>query len=96
MNIAARDGFYVYHLGNRFLNIEVEHKDDAMRYTFTCENNLKPGVYLLTLFLRAEDAVQDWLPDAIAIEITKGSPYGYPHTDRIQGCVFPEFSFEVD
>lgn len=95
INIADRSGYYLYHLSNRFLNITVHHDDDTRTYAFRCENNLKPGLYLLTLFLRAEDKLQDWLPDAIEIEIAEGSPYPFSQPDRIQGGVLPNFSFEI-
>lgn len=82
----------VYHVSNRFINKNFEHESDNSMYTFEIENNLKPGIYNLILFLRSKDEIQDFLINRISIEISEGNPYGYNDTMQIQGVVLPKFS----
>jgi lipopolysaccharide transport system ATP-binding protein len=82
----------IYHFSNRFLNINFSHTSDNELYVFESENNLKPGVYNLILFLRTADEIQDFLINKVSIEILDGNPYGYNDTQQIQGMVLPNFS----
>jgi lipopolysaccharide transport system ATP-binding protein len=88
------DQFYntVYHLSNRFINANFTHESDSSEYFFECENNLKPGVYNLVLFLRSKDEIQDFLINRVSIEIGEGNPYAYNDTQQIQGQVLPKFT----
>ncbi len=79
------------HLSNRFIHKELNHEGDHSNYRFEVENNLKPGLYRLTLFLRVEDIIQDFLTDIIQFEIADGNPYGYNDTSSIQGATLPAF-----
>ncbi len=88
------DKFYntVYHLSNRFIGANFDHDNDDSEYWFESDNNLKPGVYNLILFLRSKDEIQDFLINRISIEIAEGNPYGYNDTQQIQGTVLPQFT----
>ena len=81
------------HVSNRFLNSFTDHNSDDTLYCFDIENNLRPGTYLLTLFLRCNDTIQDWLTEVAQFNISDGNPYGYSSTNYIQGAVFPNFKF---
>jgi lipopolysaccharide transport system ATP-binding protein len=82
----------VYHLSNRFLNVNFNHENDNARYYFEIENNLKPGIYNLILFIRSNDVIQDFLINRISIEVADGNPYGFNDTKQIQGVTLPNFN----
>lgn len=81
----------IIHMTNRFINKYMDHKSDDVIYTFRTENQLKPGKYSLTLFLRANDEIQDWMSDAIEFNILDGNPYDYSGTENIHGAILPHF-----
>ena len=81
----------IVHCSNRFLNINFTHTSDSDTYIFEIENNIKPGIYTLILFLRAEDVIQDFLTNEVSFEISDGNPYGFNDTNQIQGSVLPSF-----
>lgn len=93
--IAINDRNYnsMLHCSNRFLNIELDHMDDSVLYTYQIDNLLKPGTYTMTLFLRTREGIQDWLTDIVRFEITDGNPYGFHNSNLINGAIFPNFSF---
>jgi lipopolysaccharide transport system ATP-binding protein len=82
----------IYHLSNRFINVDMEHHNDDDKYYFEIENNLKPGFYSMILFLRSDDVSQDFLINRFSIEIGEGNPYGYNDITQIQGVVLPKFN----
>jgi lipopolysaccharide transport system ATP-binding protein len=82
----------VIHLSNRFKNIQFSHSTDECVYEFEVDNNLKPGVYNLILFLRSRDEIQDFLINRVSFEVSDGNPYGFNDTQQIQGLVLPQFS----
>lgn len=88
------DNFFntVYHISNRFINANFVHTSDEAVYHFEIDNNLKPGIYNLILFLRCSDVIQDFLINRVSIEIAEGNPYGFNDTQQIQGSVLPKFS----
>lgn len=79
------------HAGNKYINRKLDHFDDGAEYYFSIENNLRPGNYYLTLFLRSGEVIQDWLTNIITFDIADGNPYGYADTKQIQGMIFPRF-----
>ena len=83
------------HCSNRFIHLQIEHESDSNEYIIEIQNILKPGVYVLGLFLRAEDVIQDWLNTAVKLEIAEGNPYAFPDTQQIQGVVLPQFTMSV-
>ncbi len=95
--IALKDknGNTVIHVSNRFISAYTDHDDDATSYSFSIENMLKPGIYYVTLFLRAADTIQDWLSDVIKLEVLDGNPYNFKDTVQIQGAILPNFSVNV-
>ena len=81
----------VYHCSNRFIQADFNHENDADKYYFEMDNQLKPGTYSLILFLRSNDVIQDFLIHRVSVEIADGNPYGYNDTSQIQGMVLPMF-----
>jgi lipopolysaccharide transport system ATP-binding protein len=94
INFYDRHSSCIIHLSNRFLNMLIDHDDDDTRYRFEVENNLKPGIYNITLFLRSGDIIQDYLFNVIQFEIFGENPYGFHDTSEIQGNTLPVYSFE--
>ena len=92
LNITDKHQNCIVHCSNRFTNTHFTHSDDTADYTFTIANNLKPGIYSLTLFLRTEDIIQDFLINDVSFEIADGNPYGFNDSQQIQGAVFPAFT----
>jgi len=92
--IAINDsnGACLIHASNEFVNIRLGFHGDQMSYIVNITNNLRPGRYSITLFLRAKGIIQDWLTDVVAFTIEDGNPYGYSNTNMIQGLTLPEFS----
>ncbi|MCK5823619.1 MAG: Wzt carbohydrate-binding domain-containing protein, partial [Bacteroidales bacterium] len=80
------------HISNRFINKVFNHDNDNDLYKFEIENNIKPGNYNLTLFLRANNEIQDWLKNVITIKIEDGNPYEYSNSREIQGVIFEKFN----
>ena len=95
ININDRNNNCIIHLSNRFIHKHTNHSGDTSEYTFQIENNLKPGLYKVTLFLRAEDQIQDFLTDVLLLEILDGNPYQFNDTQSIQGSTLPDFSFSA-
>jgi lipopolysaccharide transport system ATP-binding protein len=94
LGIAINDKFQtcLIHVGNRFVNKIYSHSNDNLIYNFSIENSLKPGHYQITLFLRTQDTIQDWLTNIASFEILSGNPYGYLDSSQIQGVILPKFS----
>jgi len=92
LNVIDQHQTNVIHCSNRFINKDFVHTSDNDEYVFEIENNLKPGIYSLILFLRTEDVIQDFLIGDVSFEISDGNPYGYNDTKQIQGFVLPQFS----
>jgi len=83
----------IIHCSNRFINKLFDHSDDSQEYTFEIDNNLKPGIYSLTLFLRSKDTIQDWLSNSISLDIEDGAnPYNFHDMGQIQGVILPSFN----
>lgn len=94
VSISDKDGNYVIHACNRFLNKHLVHREDSVEYFFEIQNFLKPNFYYMTLFLRAKDTIQDWLSDVVSFEVQDGNPYGFYDSYQIQGATLPQFSVE--
>ncbi len=92
--IRDRNNTYMIHCSNRFIDKHFEHTSDGLEYIFEVGNILKPGPYTLTLFLRCEEVIQDWLVNAVKIDIEDGNPYNFADTRQIQGLILPEFNIE--
>lgn len=81
----------IIHISNKFINKIISHKSNSQEYLIEIENNLAPGIYGMTLFLKANEIIQDWIQDKIQFEITDGNPYKFTNTKLITGIVFPAF-----
>ncbi len=91
-NISDKNHSCIIHVSNRFINKQFNHDDDSVIYHVEIENNLKPGYYIMILFLRTNDEIQDFLINQVSLEIGEGNPYGYNDTQQIQGNILPEFN----
>lgn len=91
-NVSDRNHSCIIHVSNRFINKGFNHSDDTNIYEVEIENNLKPGYYMMILFLRTNDVIQDFLINQVSFEVEDGNPYGYNDTQQIQGNVLPIFS----
>jgi lipopolysaccharide transport system ATP-binding protein len=91
-NISDKNHSCIIHVSNRFINKQFNHDDDSAIYHVEIENNLKPGYYIMILFLRTTDEIQDFLINQVSLEIGEGNPYGYNDTEQIQGNILPEFN----
>lgn len=81
------------HASNKYLGIKIDHQDDYNeQYSFKIQNNLRPGLYNVTVFVQDNLGIQDWIVEACTIEIAEGSPYVYSNLNEIKGVVFPEYS----
>jgi lipopolysaccharide transport system ATP-binding protein len=94
LNITDKYHNCIIHCSNRFIHANFDHTSDEQTYFFEIENNMKPGIYNVTLFLRAKDIIQDFLIDVLSIEIAEGNPYNYNDTKLIHGSVLPRFSIQ--
>ncbi len=81
------------HMTNRFINKIIKFDGHEKRVDISLSNILKPGKYYLTLFLRVNGTIEDWLSDVAAFEIIDSNPYGYNNTEEITGIIFPKFTF---
>ncbi|MBX3102640.1 MAG: ATP-binding cassette domain-containing protein [Bacteroidetes bacterium] len=91
MNIDTPEGICVYHASTEFTGREFSHSADDTVYRFRIANNLRPGNYHMTLFLKSSAKYQDWLRKEILLEIADGNPYGYADSGAIQGLTLPGF-----
>ena len=91
-NISDRNHSCIIHVSNRFINKKFDHSDDSAIYEVEIENNLKPGYYMMILFLRTGDDIQDFLINQVSFEVGEGNPYGFNDTDQIQGNILPVFN----
>jgi lipopolysaccharide transport system ATP-binding protein len=90
--INDKNGVCVIHASNDFIKMQLGFEGVEKSYTFSISNELRPGRYTITIFLRVKGVVQDWLTDVISFIIEDSNPYGYANTEAIQGLVFPQFS----
>ena len=95
INIKDKNLNTIIHCSNRYLGRLFEHTSDESEYLFEIENNLKPGVYSLVLFLRTGNLIQDWLSNVVKLEIADGNPYNFRDTQQIQGAILPNFNITV-
>ena len=94
-NVSDRNHSCIIHISNRFLNKKIDHSDDSVIYRVEIENNLKPGYYMMILFLRTQDVIQDFIINQVSFEVADGNPYGFNDTEQIQGNVLPVFDIST-
>ncbi|MES2568236.1 MAG: ABC transporter ATP-binding protein [Bacteroidota bacterium] len=91
-NISDKNHSCIIHVSNRFINKQFIHNNDECIYEVSIENSLKPGYYLMVLFLRTNDVEQDILNNQVSFEVGEGNPYGFNDTEQIQGNILPQFN----
>jgi lipopolysaccharide transport system ATP-binding protein len=94
-NINDRNHGCIIHISNRFINKKIDHLNDDIIYEVEIENNLKPAYYMMVLFLRTGDQIQDFLINQVSFEVGDGNPYGFNDTQQIQGNVLPLFKINT-
>jgi lipopolysaccharide transport system ATP-binding protein len=97
-NIKDNFGNDLVHLSNIFIQKNnIDHTKDTTEYIFRINSlNIKPGMYHGSLFLRADEEVQDWIENGISFEIIDGNIYSFSNSQMITGIVQPEFEFSLD
>jgi lipopolysaccharide transport system ATP-binding protein len=90
--INDRNNQRLIHCSNRFIGANLKHESDTDEYEVEIGNILKPDIYSITLFLRCNEVVQDWLSNAVRFEVHDGNPYSFSDTKQIQGVILPEFN----
>lgn len=80
------------HMTNRFINKNIPFDGKSKQVEVSIDNVLRPGIYQLTLFLRINGIIQDWLSDVASFEIVDSNPYGYNNTQEITGIIFPKYT----
>lgn len=93
-NISDKNQCCIIHCRNKFINANFNHTSDQQEYLFEIENNLKPGIYHIVLFLRTKEVIQDFITEGISLEIGEGNPYNYYSSEQIQGNTLPTFSIK--
>lgn len=97
INITDQFGVCIIHLANKFLKKQLDFDIDTQIEIFKCyttTSNLKPGNYTVTLFLRANDEIQDFLIDILTITIIEDNvPDNFHLLNHLQGRVITEFDF---
>ena len=68
------------------------HDGDTDEYEVEIANILKPDIYSITLFLRCNEVIQDWIGNAARFEVQDGNPYNFTDTRQIQGVILPDFN----
>lgn len=95
ISIKDKNGNVIIHISNRFIHSFFDHEHDEKEYIFKIQNSLKIGNYIITLFLRVRDEIQDWLRDVVRLEVIGDNPYGFNDVEQIQGVILPSFSIEI-
>lgn len=90
--INDRNNQRLIHCSNRFIGRDIAHGVDTDEYEVEIDNILKPDIYSITLFLRCNEVIQDWIGIAARFEVQDGNPYNFTDTKQIQGVILPEFN----
>ena len=95
INILNMESQNLIHCMNEFIDKVLPYNGEKTTYRVRVANYLRPGKYSLTLFLRIQGEIQDWLSEVVHFEIEDGNPYGYSNTPKITGIMFPDFDFQI-
>ena len=94
-SIRNTTGLVVIHGSTKFIDSNFTIDSDIKWINIEVPNNLRPGKYYITIFLREKGNIQDWLTDVASFEILDGSPYGWSNLSEIQGLTFPDYKINV-
>lgn len=92
--IVNSESISLIHAGNRFIHKTLPYHGGEESFSITVENNLRPGRYYITLFLRINGIIEDWLNNIASFTIDDSSPYPFNNLSEIQGLIFPKYSIE--
>jgi len=90
--INDRNNQRLIHCSNRFIGRELAYDGYDDEYEVEIANILKPDIYSITLFLRCDEIIQDWIGNAARFEVQDGNPYNFTDTKQIQGVMLPYFN----
>lgn len=86
----------VYHLSNLFTDQGRAPFSSTNSYHFSMERlDLKPGVYLIWLWLEANGEEQDFINSGLKLEVLNGNIYEFSNSDMISGIVQPNYKFYI-
>jgi lipopolysaccharide transport system ATP-binding protein len=89
-------GQTLIHLSNFFIGKAVDKHHKKNRYSFSIPGlPLSSGRYSLTLFLKSNEEIQDWIEGISCIEVKDGNRYDFNNTKMINGLIQPEFLFDA-
>lgn len=92
ININDARGICLIHLSNRFIHQKIIAPAGESLLEVSIQNQLLPGTYFLTLFMRDGDEILHWLQN-IAQFTLKGSAYDtYENPSEIKGFIQPQFT----
>ncbi len=94
INVQDNYGNCLIHCMNNFIKRKLMFNGESTSYRVSIDNNLRPGNYRITLFLRLDGLIQDWLKDFLEFEILDGNPYNFSNSEMIQGKMFPKFDIQ--
>jgi lipopolysaccharide transport system ATP-binding protein len=93
--VVNRDQYTVTHLSNRFIDKKLALANDLTILELTIGFEMvSPGDYSLTLFLRINGEIEDWISDVGYFKVLEGNPYGYSNTQEINGAIMPTFTIK--
>ncbi len=94
ISIQDAEGSIIYHISNQWINKPILICVGKQSFRFSINNDLRPGKYMLNLYLGSDREVLDYIRDEVSLEVLEGNPYSYSNTEIIQGKVFPQFTFK--
>ena len=83
------------HGSNRFIHKSLPYDGKAKNLKIKIDNILRPGRYYITLFLRINGIIEDWLNNIASFTIEDSSPYPFNNNSEIQGLIFPEYTIDI-
>lgn len=93
--ITNSENITLIHGSNRFIHKKIPYDGRSQTLKIGIDNNLRPGRYYITLFLRINGIIEDWLNNIASFTIEDSSPYPFNNNSEIQGLVFPEYTIGV-
>ncbi len=84
VNISDLNSTQIIHLSNAITHqiFSFSEENTTKNFYFKTETNgLRTGKYRISLFLRVNGIIQDWLRDVAELDIADGNPYNYNNTN---------------
>ena len=95
--INDQHGNSIYHISNIYTGEIVKEYKPGQYYSFNIsKNSLSTGLYLIHIWLGANEEEQDLITEKINLEIVEGNIYNFQNSSMIVGAVQPSFKFSVE